>query len=126
MKGNCQDVATQLIYIYTNANVLGQVWNGIDDERRLQSIDLLRSRTNELSEQGQLRPADADKFKLTLDKAETLNSIQQQPGSIYSARKGVIPDPIELRKLKNSLTDNALEMVINSIADCECTVPVKR
>jgi len=120
MKGNCQDVATQLIYIYTNANVLGQVWNGIDDERRLQSIDLLRSRTNELSEQGQLRPADADKFKLTLDKAETLNSIQQQPGSIYSARKGVIPDPIELRKLKNFLTDNALEMVIHAIADCEC------
>ncbi|HDZ50129.1 MAG TPA: hypothetical protein ENH69_02785 [Candidatus Aerophobetes bacterium] len=125
MKGNCQDVATKLICIYTNAKVLGQVWNGIDDERRQESIDRLRARTVEISEHGQTRSLDANKFYLTLDKAEKLNSIRQETGSIYSARKGVIPDPIELRKLKNVLMDNALEMVIHAIADCECNVPLE-
>jgi len=124
MEGKCQEAATDVFYIYNVSNVLGKVWNGIDDERRQESIDRLRTKVADLNDKGALRREDANKMFGTLDRAEKLNKTVHQTGSIYSARKGVIPDPIELSQLKNFLKDNALELAIHAIADCECVVPL--
>ncbi len=125
MEGNCQNIATDLFYVYNIAWVLGKVWNGIDDERRQESIDRIRTRVTNLNDKGEVRREDANRMFGTLDRAEKLNDIRQQTGSIYSARKGVIPDPIELSQLQNFLKDNALELAIHGIADCECMKPIK-
>ena len=112
MEGKCQEVAAKLFYIYNNASVLGQVWNGIDDERRQESIDRLRGKIADLNDAGSVRQEDTNRMFATLDRAEKLNKTRHQPGSIYSARMGVIPDPIILSQLKNFLKDNALELAL--------------
>jgi len=126
MEGQCQETAHEVFYIYNNATVLGKVWNGIDAERRQESIDRLRGKVADLRDRSAVRREDTDRFLATLDRAEELNKTKQEGRTIYSARMGVIPDPIILSQLRNFLKDNALEMAIHSIADCECVVPPKK
>uniref|UniRef100_A0A6M3LXG1 Uncharacterized protein n=1 Tax=viral metagenome TaxID=1070528 RepID=A0A6M3LXG1_9ZZZZ len=124
MEGSCQRRAVDLFYIYNNAHVLGKVWNGIDAERRQESIDRLRTKVADLNDRKEVRREDANRMFGTLDRAEKLNKTRQPTGSIYSACMGVIPDPIILSQLRNFLTDNALELAIHGIADCERMKPI--
>ena len=120
MEGHCQKTAVDVFYIYNVSQVLGKVWNGIDAERRQESIDRLRTRAVELSEKGEVRREDVNKYFGTLDRAEDLN---KKEGRKYE-QVGYISEGHILSQLQNFLKDNALDLAIHAIADCECLGPL--
>jgi len=117
MEGKCQETTVDLFYIYEVSTVLGKVWNGIDAERRQESIDRLKTKVLDLRLKGKVRTQDANIMFDTLDRAEELSSREMPKHSLL--RKGSLMGT-DLSQMQNFLKDNALELAIHAIADCEC------
>lgn len=109
MEGKCQDVFEQVAYIYNNAHVLGRVWQGIEPERRQQSIDNLRVKLVILNDKKQVRAVDSNSVFNMLD---TLEHYNKGEGTIHN--------------LSSVIESSIVTLAIHAIADCECAREIEK
>jgi hypothetical protein len=98
---DCDEVFKEVVYLYNNAHVLARVWDDIEPDRRLESIDNLREKMVALNDKKHVQPEDSTKV------FEMLNKLEQQNN------KDVIPSQQEVE-------EPIITMALNSILTCGC------
>lgn len=103
----CGEVFEKVAALYNNAHVLVKVWPDIQQERRQESIDKIRSRVADMNDAKMIRSKEANDVFNMLDNLEKFNKGDQKLLESYSL-EAVVEGPI-------------INMAVHSIADCECT-----
>lgn len=98
VKDKCRSIAEDIIYIYTNAKILYQVWDNIPFERRQESINTISRKVKGISE-------------ITKEDRQILNTNLKELAEIK---------PESDKLLAGILKDNLLDAAIKSISECEC------